>query len=757
MWVPLLLSLFPLALFVFFLSLLPDLASGIPWVWSLEWVPSLGLGISFRADGLGLTMALLISGIGALITIYGGAYLKGHKYLARFYVYLFLFMSAMLGIVLSNNLFGLFVFWELTSISSYLLIGFKHENESSRVSALQAFLVTGVGALAMLAGFMILASTGGSFEISNLLLQADSLRASSLYPWFSVLILLGAFTKSAQFPFHFWLPNAMAAPTPVSAYLHSATMVKAGVFLMARLTPLLGGTTLWSTLLLVAGFCTTVLASWMALGQRDIKKVLAYTTLAALGTLTLLLGLGTELALKAFLAFLVAHALYKACFFMLAGAVDHEAGTRDLAVLTRLRLSMPVTATIAVMAGVAFAGLPPTWSFIAKETALEAALAALPSVQGALTLLGLVLGAVCFVYLSALLVWSVFFRGPLEVESSKSEKLGHFHEAPLGFWMGPLLLALTGLVFGVYSTPLTHFLLNPAMESLTLSDQNLYFSLWHGISAPLLITIVVLLLGVLLYAVRSRIWIAVSGLIKSWKFSPEAFYHWKIAQIPQVSKAIFVWIQGGNLRVYLGTILAFALIFASWPLMRGLDWGVPHHLWNDVRLEEIFVHIAVVAGAILTLWSRKTFVALASTGIIGLSVAFYFVFYGAPDLAITQVLVEALSIILMILVLYHFSRVALPLSKSAHFASLSISVGWGALLCLSMILSLKENFFPSISSYYSENSYLLAHGRNIVNVILVDFRGWDTMGEITVLALASVGVYALVRWRKGLREGDTHA
>lgn len=758
MWVPLLLALFPLTLFGFFCSLIPDLSLGLFWTWKWDWISSLGLSLSFRADGLALLMSLLISGIGTLITIYGGAYLKGHKYFYRFYFYLFLFMLAMLGIVLSDNLFGLFVFWELTSISSYLLIGFKHEYESSRVSALQAFLVTGVGGLAMFAGFVLLAHLGGSYEFSVLLGQSSAIQNSSLYPWITVLVLLGALTKSAQFPFHFWLPNAMAAPTPVSAYLHSATMVKAGVFLMARFTPLLGGTLLWQSILVVAGFLTIITAAMMSLGQRDFKKILAYTTLAALGTLTMLLGLGTPLAFKAFIAFLLAHALYKASWFMLAGSIDHETGTRDLGSLSLLRHKMPVTAAISVLAGIAFIGLPPSWSFIAKESALEAAIDLFPSWTGFVGILGLFIGSLSFVYLGALVVWGVFFAGPLVVDNPESDlKSKKIHEAPWGFSLGPIVLSVLGIVFGITSNSLTDFLLEPAAFSLSPLTQNFEFSLWHGLTPALLITVCILICGLALYCLRSKVLKLFTRMIQSFSWTPESLYFWKIRNIPTVSKTIFDFIQNGNLRIYLAVILSFALCFAFWPLFYGFHLKMDPIYWSDLRVEEICIGIALISGALMTLFSRKTFVALAATGIVGLSVAIFYVFYGAPDLAMTQVLVEALSLILVILVLFHFSRVAIKHTLRFKIFSVLVSLGLSLLLGIAMMLSLENKYFESISKYYSENSYLLAHGRNIVNVILVDFRGWDTMGEITVLGLASIGVYALLRWRKGSREGDTNA
>lgn len=741
---PAFLSLLPLGLFAFFFQKVMAAPAVSYFVW--EWAPQFGLNLSFRLDALSLMMACLITGIGFFIYLYAGAYLKGHAYLNRFYGFLTMFMLAMLGVVLSDNLLGLFVFWELTSISSYLLIGFNHQSQKSRDAALMALLTTGIGGLAMFAGFLILGHQAGTFEISQLLLMGDSLTNATLYPLFTVLILLGAFTKSAQFPFHYWLPNAMAGPTPVSAYLHSATMVKAGIFLMARMTPILGGTPLWNTLLTVAGSITVLLAAWMSFGQKDIKGILAYTTLAALGSMTLLLGLGTPKAFEAFLLFLFAHALYKASFFMIAGTVDHETGTRDLSKLGKLSAAMPKSAWAAVFAGIAFAGFPPTLSFISKETALEAAL---HSPFPVLSLSALVLGSIAFVYLTLVLVHSVFFGRALNVTpSDQSVRKESIHDGGWGFYIGPCCLAFLGILFGLAPGLLNHSLLEWASVSLLGYRDAYHPALWHGFGAPLFITIGVIAAAFILYTKRDSSLEKISSISSNWNYGVEDLYKYKISLIPKWSPKIFAIFQSGYLRKYIAHILLFTIIMLSWPLWGTDVFEIPKKFWNDLRFEEAALCLALVFASTITLLSRKTFVALASTGVVGLGVAAFYVLYGAPDLAITQVLVEALSLILVILVLFHFRRVSIKHTRPFHYYSLILSVGMGSLFGIAILLSLRNPFFERISGFFSENSLLLAKGRNVVNVILVDFRAWDTMGEIAVLALASTGVYALIRWRK---------
>jgi multicomponent Na+:H+ antiporter subunit A len=431
----------PLGLFTFFASLAGRIAAGQPVTVSYAWVPTLDVNLSFRLDGLSLLFSLLITGIGALIVIYAGGYLAAHHHLGRFYAYLALFMASMLGLVLADNVITLFVFWELTSLSSYLLIGFDHEREAARSAALQALLVTGVGGLAMLAGLLLLGRAAGSLELSNVLGAGEAIRAHPLYLAILLLILAGAFTKSAQFPFHFWLPSAMEAPTPVSAYLHSATMVKAGVYLLARLSPVLGGTEAWIAIVTLTGAATMLVGAAKALLETDLKRILAYSTVSVLGMLTLLLGIGTPRAIEAAMVYLLAHALYKGALFLVAGAVDHETGTREATRLGGLRRAMPITAVAAAAAAVSMVGLPPLFGFIAKELLYEATWGA-PDL--ALVITGVTVLSNTLLMAVAVVVGIQPFAGQAVSTPKKP------HEAPWTLWLGPALLGGLGLIGGLF-------------------------------------------------------------------------------------------------------------------------------------------------------------------------------------------------------------------------------------------------------------------------------------------------------------------
>ena len=438
------LALLPAGLFAFFAGQVGRVTTDGAVLESTPWVPSFGVDVTLYLDGLSLLFALLITGLGTLVVVYAGGYLKGDRDLGRFYLALLLFMSAMLGLVLSSNLIALFVFWELTSFSSYLLIGYKHDYPESRRSALQALLVTGGGGLALLAGFVLLGIIGGgTFELRELMADPEAVRAHALYPAAFALVALGALTKSAQFPFHFWLPNAMAAPTPVSAYLHSATMVKAGIYLLMRLDALLGGTALWTFTLSTVGVITMLLGAVWALRQTDLKKTLAYSTVTALGTLTLLVGLSFEASIQAAVVFLLVHALYKGALFMIAGSVDHETGTRDVLTLGGLRKAMPFTFGAAALAGLSMAGVPPLFGFVGKELAYKAKL----GFEGADILLpgAAVLANALTLAAAGIVVLRPFF-------GALGQTPRDAHEAPPSMWIGPAVLAAVGLVFGLLPT-----------------------------------------------------------------------------------------------------------------------------------------------------------------------------------------------------------------------------------------------------------------------------------------------------------------
>jgi multicomponent Na+:H+ antiporter subunit A len=430
-----------LAVTTWFATLLPGIACGGVVMESRPWVPALGIDLAFRVDGWSLLFLLLIGGIGALILIYAAGYFQGHRQAGRFYAFILLFMGSMLGLVTADNLILLFIFWELTSFSSYLLIGFDHEKPESRATALQALLITGGGGLALLVGFLLIGQVSGSYSYSALLEQPDMLRDHALYLPILLLVLAGAFTKSAQVPFHFWLPGAMTAPTPVSAYLHSATMVTAGIYLLGRFSPLLGGTDAWHYLVTSVGAVTMLIGALMALVQTDLKRLLAYSTVSALGTLTLLLGIGTVLAVKAVAVFLIVHSLYKGALFMIAGAVDHETGTRDVRALGGLFKVMPITALAAGAAALSMSGFPPLLGFIGKELLYEANLAA---PQAAVLITGAGVAANIIIVAVALMVGFLPFLGrPLL-------PLKALHEPPLALWLGPLVLATLGLVAGLF-------------------------------------------------------------------------------------------------------------------------------------------------------------------------------------------------------------------------------------------------------------------------------------------------------------------
>ena len=470
----LLLALFPALLAAWLLSQAPLVLHEGPQLLAWSWVPSLGISLSFLLDGLSLLFGLLITGIGTCVLVYAGGYLKGHQDMARFHLALVAFMASMLGLVLADGLLTLFIFWELTSITSYLLIGFNHQDIEARKSARQGLFVTVAGGLALMAGLVLLGVASGSWSLHDILRADEDLRQHALYTPMLICLLLGAFTKSAQFPFHFWLPNAMAAPTPVSAYLHSATMVKAGIYLLARLQPELGGTALWVTILSVVGATTMLTGAFLAIHHTNIKKLLAYSTVMALGTLTMLLGIGSEYAMTAFVTFLLAHSLYKGALFMVAGILDHETGTKDVTAMGGLRSVMPVTATIALIAALSLAGVPPLLGFIGKELMLEAALGA-ERVRSILVVFAF-MAAVLTIAVASIIALRPFYGARHETPKTP-------HEAPLSMLIGPGLLALGSLALGLAPAMLgADALLTSAATAVAGEALPISLSLWYGVN-----------------------------------------------------------------------------------------------------------------------------------------------------------------------------------------------------------------------------------------------------------------------------------
>jgi multicomponent Na+:H+ antiporter subunit A len=731
-------AIIPTALFFYLITLAPRIVRGDTISTSFSWVPSLGVDISFFVDGLSLLFGLIITLVGTLVVIYAGAYLTGNSQLKPFYFYIMLFMFAMLGIVFSQNLITLFVFWELTSISSYLLIGFYHEKEASRKAALQALIVTGGGGLLLLVGILLLGGMGGSYDVISLGIQASTIRAHPFYAATLILILLGAFTKSAQFPFHFWLPGAMEAPAPVSAYLHSATMVKAGVYLIARLSPILGDTPLWLMIIVPVGAVTMLLGAWMALGKTDLKQILAYSTVSVLGMLTFLLGLGSTLAAKAAMVLLIAHALYKGALFMAVGSVDHETGTRDMLQLGGLRRLMPLTATVVGIAALSQAGIPPLLGFISKELLYEATL---ENDSYVLLLTGLaLLTSVLLVAVAALVAIRPFW-GKLVETPQKA------HEAPWQMNLGPAVLVSLSLLFGLFPGWLGINLVAPAASAIQGEAINVKLALWHGITQMLILSIITILLGIALYTLQNVVRKLAQALDPGPIIGPKRLYKLSWRGIEWFAEFQTRILQNGSLPYYMLTIVGTTTFLVLFTVLRYWNWnGILR--WTSVPgVYEIVIASIIVIAALYIIRTKSRLAAVAALGAVGFSIALIYILFGAPDLAMTQFSIETLTVILFVFVLYRLPRFSEFTGKATRLRDAMVAIFAGGMMTLLVLVITSTPLVSRLTPYFAENSYTLAKGRNIVNVILVDFRGIDTLGEITVLAVAAIGVFALMKLR----------
>ncbi|CAH1043853.1 putative monovalent cation/H+ antiporter subunit A [Halomonas sp. TD01] len=735
----LVLALFPALMAAWLLSQAPIVMSEGPLLLEWSWVPSLGISLSFLLDGLSLLFGLLITVIGTFVLIYAGGYLKGHTDIARFHLALVAFMASMLGLVLADGLLTLFVFWELTSITSYLLIGFNHTDIEARKSARQGLFVTVAGGLALMAGLVLLGVASGSWSLYEIGQMESDLREHSLYAPMLICLLLGAFTKSAQFPFHFWLPNAMAAPTPVSAYLHSATMVKAGIYLMARLQPELGGTALWVGILSVVGAITMLTGAFLAIHHTNIKKLLAYSTIMALGTLTMLLGIGSEYAMTAFVTFLLAHSMYKGALFMVAGILDHETGTKDVTAMGGLKSAMPVTAVIACVATLSLAGVPPLFGFIGKELMLEAALGA--ERFKILLVLFAFLAAILTIAVAAIIAFRPFYGRQLETPKIP-------HEAPFSMLIGPAVLALGSLVLGLAPAMLgADALLTSAATAVAGEPLPVSLSLWYGINMALIMSIVSLGLGFLLFkrwdGVRSKL----AMLAPVMRHGPEAGYEGLMNGIVRFSEWQTRLLQNGYMRNYILVMLVVLIALIGNSIL--VRHAPQLALTLDVRFHEVIVAGTMVMGALFATISRSRLGAVVSVGIMGFSIALIFILFSAPDLGITQLLVETLTVILLVLVLFRLPRFSNLSTNLERIRDGAVAATMGILIFLLIMTAWSIDQFEPISAYMIENSAPLAYGRNIVNVILVDYRALDTLGEMFVLALAAIGVIAMLKLRHG--------
>lgn len=737
---PWLLGLVSAGGFGYLLSYAKFIAAGNTLNYTIEWLPELYLNFTLYLDGLSLFFGLLVTGMGALVLVFSGKYMEPYPLKHRFFFLMLLFEFAMLALVLSGNLFTMFIFWELTSVSSFLLIGFNHEKPEARNAALQALLITFAGGLAMMAGFIMLGQMAGTLEINQLLQSGYLIRSHPHYLPALLLIMAGAFTKSAQFPFHFWLPGAMQAPSPVSAFLHSATMVKAGIYLIARLSPVMGGTPEWRYILTITGAITMLLGAYFAYSQTDFKKVLAYTTISALGTMVLMLGIDTDISVKAAIIFLLVHALYKGALFMVAGLIDKSVGSRDLRKLGGLYRVMPKTAIAAIISLLSMAGLPPMIGFIGKELIYEAKFA-MPDIGNILLIAGVVTN-VFMVAISLALIFNLFL-GPLKYPGKKPKP------PALALRIGPLLLAALSLIFGLFPAQVAQLLLKPAIIAIHPSIDILKLALWHGFNEVLLVSFITVVAGIAFFLLYRNINAALTRFnsnVLHFKFV--SAFNRGLDLFIKLTKKKTSFIQSGYQRYYL---MAIFLMTA------GLAWYQLIYTWQSwgtfVRpgMLEVILVMILVSATLFAVTVKSRLAAILSLGVAGYSIALIFIIYGAIDLAITMLLVETLVLVLFMVVVYHLPKFSNLSSKASRFRDAIIALLVGGFMTGLVIKSLQLDLSPKISEFYTENALDLAYGKNVVNVILVDFRALDTLGEITVLAIAAIGVVALLKLktRKG--------
>ncbi|GGO77708.1 monovalent cation/H+ antiporter subunit A [Marinobacterium nitratireducens] len=719
------------------LSLIPQLSETGSIKSTISWIPALGLNLSFRFDGLALLFSVLILGIGLLVILYARYYLSEKDSMGRFYAYLMLFMTAMLGIVLSGNLLQLWLFWELTSISSYLLISFWWHKPEARRGARLALTVTGAGGLALLAGILLLGRIAASFDLDVILQSGDLIREHRWYPAALLLILAGVFTKSAQFPFHSWLPHAMAAPTPVSAYLHSATMVKAGIFLLARLYPALAGTELWFIVVSSTGLITLLVGAYFANLKHDLKGLLAYSTISHLGLITLLFGLGTKLAAVAAVFHIINHATFKASLFMAAGIIDHECGSRDMRRINGLWKYMPYTAALAMIAASAMAGVPLLNGFLSKEMFFAETLEQefLGSLSWMIPVLATLAGVFSVAY-SVRFIHDVFFNGePINLPKTPHEP-PRYMKVPVEILVG--LCLLVGILPNIVVGPLLN-IASSAVLGGELPDYSL--AIWHGFNLPLLMSLVAMAGGLFVYFHRAHLF-RFQKQFPEWNASES--FEMAMRRVQDAAGKLLDWLENGSLQRYL-LLMLMLLILMLWPALTELTHltGKRAHLPVDIP-SLVAGGLLVVAGLGTVIYNRQRLIALLMLSVVGLVVSLAFARFSAPDLALTQLAVEVVTIILLMLALFFLPQKTPKESSPRRILRDICIAGLIGGIIGTICYALMTRELHSISDFFLANSKTGGGGTNVVNVILVDFRGFDTLGEITVLGIAALGIYNLL-------------
>ncbi|MDM5210417.1 Na+/H+ antiporter subunit A [Peribacillus sp. NJ4] len=756
----------PILLFTYFSSFISLTKRGDIITERAAWIPSLGIHIDFYVDGLGLLFALLITGIGSLVVLYSVFYLSKEKEkLNQFYVFLLLFMGAMLGVVLSDNLIVLYSFWEFTSLSSFLLIGYWNERERSRYGAQKSLLITVFGGLSLLGGIILLAIMGNTFSIRELIAQSGELMDHPLFTPALLLVLLGAFTKSAQFPFHIWLPDAMEAPTPVSAYLHSATMVKAGIYLVARLSPVFAESGIWFWLVSIAGLITLFWGSFSAIKQTDLKGILAFSTISQLGLIMSLLGLGAaalhyeSLGENIYLAATVAavfhlinHATFKGSLFMVAGIIDHETGTRDIRKLGGLMQLMPITFTVAVIGAFSMAGLPPFNGFLSKEMFLASMVDVLELNIFNMATWGMLFPVLAwvasvFTFIYSMIVVLKPFTGKLQLNLLDKKP----HEAPIGMLISPIILASLVIIFGIFPNLLSSSIIEPAVAgiqpSLVGPDFQVHIAFWHGFQPELWMTVGIIAFGIILYKTFPK-WQKIHQWMPE-SISLNALYDNGLRGLERSASSVMKFLMTGSIRTYLLSIFLFFILSLGFTLYWKDAFKLDTGNLASIGLYEWVLAAITVIGSIAILFARSRLTSIIILGAVGYTISLFFVLLRAPDLALTQLVIETISVSLFLLCFFHLPLMASRKEERMTFRlnNALISIGVGVMVTLIALSAHSNKLFDSISSYYLENAYKEAGGKNVVNVILVDFRGLDTMFEITVLSIAALGIFAMIKLR----------
>ncbi|PIC65125.1 Na+/H+ antiporter subunit A [Sporosarcina sp. P13] len=757
----------PLILFILLFRLVPSLSDGTTYLYTFPWIPSAGVYFSTHVDGLSMIFALLITGIGSLVVLYSIYYLSEREAIGRFYTYLLLFMGAMLGVVLSDNLIVLYVFWELTSISSFLLIAFWYHRKQSRYGAKKSMLITVTGGIFMLAGFLMLYKITGTFSLQELIGMREIIAADSLFIPALLCVLLGAFTKSAQFPFHIWLPDAMEAPTPVSAYLHSATMVKAGIYLVARFTPVFAGHASWFYIVSCVGLLTMLWGSVNAVKQTDLKALLAFSTISQLGMIMSMLGIGslafassesTHIALYTAATFaalfhLINHSTFKGSLFMVVGILDHQLGTRNINRLGGLATIMPITFTIALIGSFSMAGLPPFNGFLSKELFFEAMLSLRDANLLTMNSLALLFPIVAwigsiftFIYCMVIVFQSFMGRVPAPFPGQRPA-----HEAPIQMLIAPIVLGSLVLLIFFFPNTLGTYILGPAMlavyphlEQMEGLVPEIYA--WHGWKLPIFMTLGVVIAGILMYRFL-RYWKGVYrlGILQ---FTLDRFYNTFLMWTERMASVITKSYMTGSVRDYVAYIMLFFLAFIGIGLIGFQQFIFDFSNDAPVGSNESLIIFVMMCSSIAILFAKSRITAIILNGVLGYSIAILFVVFRAPDLALTQIIVETVTTVLFLLCFYYLPEWRSERqSASVRVRNGILAVASGVVVTVVALLVQGHSFYPSISTYYETTSRVLG-GLNVVNTILGDFRAFDTMLEVLVLFIAGLGVYSLVKLRR---------